>query len=508
MPLDATNFHVLGPVKSVDMRQFYDLFTGGMTDQPVTFRNGLSIGGNQNVATVPLKVYGAVGQTTNLLDLYTDRTAAQPGFGLSAIGSFGWGPGGAAAMDTFMSRIARQNGHADDTAGILVTPNLEVTGNLVAGSLSVSGGGLGTIGATRINFGASGAFIQAYPSDQTYIQLPKLTVTPGTTSLTGLTVNGNTQINGSATVTADVAARYLSTSDGANGIVSARNGSLYLRPSGAGASHVLDSAATTELNAGITRIGGRLVSGGYDPGWSTSLGKGNQAGPITDGRFYQQGNGAAYCIDVTDISVGSVGNKVVQRDGSGQIQVHRLYLAATPNGGGKPARVLGDNNDGWCTWWPASAIGPPATVLVFQGNISGSVAYNNMNANQTTCGIAETFDSIGMNVESGYACRVSRSGWYAMFAVAECNNSVWDSQGNANWRVDALVDGSPQGNRFTTNALFAVESGMARATGWWIGFVAAGQWLGARVWADRFGYAFSFGGRIEFSYIPVTEYPN
>jgi hypothetical protein len=137
MPLDATNFYPKGPVTSTDMRQFYDMFTGVMTDQPATFRNVFSVGGNQGVTTVPLKVYGAVGQNTNLIDLYTDRAAPQPGFGFSALGSFAWGPGGAAPQDTFMSRIALQNGHASDTAGVLVTPLLEVAGPLtVTGMLS------------------------------------------------------------------------------------------------------------------------------------------------------------------------------------------------------------------------------------------------------------------------------------------------------------------------------------------------------------------------------------
>jgi hypothetical protein len=140
MPLDATNFHVLGPVKSVDLLQFYNLATGVMTDQPVTQRNALSIGGNQGQTTVPLKVYGATGQNTNLIDLYVDRTAAQPGFGLTATGTFAWGPGGTAPQDTYMSRIALQNGHATDTPGVLVAPLLEVAGTLTSTRLVAPNG--------------------------------------------------------------------------------------------------------------------------------------------------------------------------------------------------------------------------------------------------------------------------------------------------------------------------------------------------------------------------------
>jgi len=110
--------------------QFYNLFTGTMIDQPVTFSNTLTVGGNQSVSTVPLRLYGAVGQTTNLLDLYADKNQAQPGFGFNALGKFAWGPGGTAPQDTFLSRIATQNGHAADTPGLLITPAVEIAGNL------------------------------------------------------------------------------------------------------------------------------------------------------------------------------------------------------------------------------------------------------------------------------------------------------------------------------------------------------------------------------------------
>ena len=140
MPLDAVNFHPLGPVKSVDLMQFYNLLTGVMQDQPITSRNALSIGGNQGQTTVPLKVYGAVGQNTNLIDLYVDRTAAQPGFGFSATGTIAWGPGGVAPQDTFMSRIALQNGHSTDTPGLLVTPLLEIAGMLTSTRMVVPNG--------------------------------------------------------------------------------------------------------------------------------------------------------------------------------------------------------------------------------------------------------------------------------------------------------------------------------------------------------------------------------
>ena len=134
MPLTAVNFITKGPVLHADLLQFYNLFTGVMLDQPVTFKNVLTLGGNQGTSTVPLKVYGAVGQTSHLIDLYADTGQAQPGFGFGAAGNFGWGPGGASPQDTFLSRVATQNGHATDTAGLLIQPYAEVTGPIQATS--------------------------------------------------------------------------------------------------------------------------------------------------------------------------------------------------------------------------------------------------------------------------------------------------------------------------------------------------------------------------------------
>ena len=141
MPLTPVDFVPKGPVKSADMQQFFNLFTGVMIDQPVTFSNVLNVGGSQGNTTVPLKLYGAPGQTSHLIDLYTDKTSAQPGFGFSALGTFGWGPGGSAPIDTTLSRIATQNGGAD-TPGLLIAPELQVQGNLILhGSLEFAGGG-------------------------------------------------------------------------------------------------------------------------------------------------------------------------------------------------------------------------------------------------------------------------------------------------------------------------------------------------------------------------------
>jgi hypothetical protein len=140
MPLNSVDFVPKGPVKSADIQQFFNLFTGVMIDQPVTFSNVLNVGGNQGNTTVPLKIYGASGQTSHLIDLYVDRTQAQPGFGFSATGDFAWGPGGTAAQDTTLSRIGTQNGGAD-TPGLLIAPALQINGNLALhGSITFPSG--------------------------------------------------------------------------------------------------------------------------------------------------------------------------------------------------------------------------------------------------------------------------------------------------------------------------------------------------------------------------------
>ncbi|HSS25390.1 MAG TPA: hypothetical protein VLL82_13550 [Mycobacterium sp.] len=158
MPLSAVNFITKGPVLHADLLQFFNLFTGVMVDQPVTFSNVLAIGGNQGATTVPLKLYGAVGQTTHLLDLYPDRTSAQPGFGFSAIGNFGWGPGGDAPIDTSLSRIGTQFGTAD-MAGLSIVPRLRMGGDLdMFGSIVFpSGSAIADGGAGVVNLGTHAA---------------------------------------------------------------------------------------------------------------------------------------------------------------------------------------------------------------------------------------------------------------------------------------------------------------------------------------------------------------
>ena len=140
MSLNASNFVVKGPIRSLDLKQFVDLFTGVMTDQPVTFKNAVVIGGNQGASTAPLKLIGVTGQAGNLIELYPTTGAPTPTFGFGALGNFAWGPSTPGANDTFLSRVATQNGHVTDTAGLLIEPYLEVKGNVRADGWTFTNG--------------------------------------------------------------------------------------------------------------------------------------------------------------------------------------------------------------------------------------------------------------------------------------------------------------------------------------------------------------------------------
>src|SRR5215472_899157 len=155
-----------------------------MVDQPITFKNTVNVGGSQGTTTVPLKLYGAVGQTTHLIDLYQDPSQAQPGWGIAALGAMGWGPSGSGAQDTFLSRIATQNGHASDTSGLLINPYLEVVGNLgIDGALTWK-----TSGAQIIQ-GGSGTLALEINRDLYVVR--SVGIGTGAVAGYGLTIGGN-----------------------------------------------------------------------------------------------------------------------------------------------------------------------------------------------------------------------------------------------------------------------------------------------------------------------------
>jgi hypothetical protein len=67
MPLTTGQIATGKGAKASDVRQFYDLFTGAMDDQPVTFKNTLTVGSNQPASGHALVLKGVNDQTGDYL---------------------------------------------------------------------------------------------------------------------------------------------------------------------------------------------------------------------------------------------------------------------------------------------------------------------------------------------------------------------------------------------------------------------------------------------------------
>lgn len=346
MALNASNFVVKGPIRSADMKQFVDLFTGVMTDQPVTFKNAVAIGSSQGATTTPLSLYGAVGQTNNLINLYPSPASLTPTFGFAAYGQFSWGAGGTALQDTFLSRIATQNGHVTDTAGLLVDPHLEVTGSVQATTYAFTNGTtLGTDGAfsviinrdltlqRRLNL----PYASGIPSDPV-IQMTNAgfisskdhlgNIIPVFATSTddynsfymgpsgALFVNSANSVRAaSISPTGDGNFRSLTVSDGSNGVITARNGSLYLRGAGGGNySAVFDTGSAGVIcTAGPIQApnsymaAGPVISGGVG---DLNANRGNGTGYLflANASHYVGFDGTAYVMPTSGLNVGGLIN--------------------------------------------------------------------------------------------------------------------------------------------------------------------------------------------------------
>ena len=84
------------------------------------------------------------------------------------------------------------------------------------------------------------------------------------------------------------------------------------------------------VTASDLRVGGRAIIGPYDAGPPWYSIKGNV---ITDTRFYQQGDGSKYCLDIGDASVNTVANKLILRDGQGYLVDPRIAGQVTITSG-------------------------------------------------------------------------------------------------------------------------------------------------------------------------------
>lgn len=189
---------------------------------------------------------------------------------------------------------------------------------------------------------------------------------------TNLTVNGTSHLVGAVTI--DGAINSSGTLTISQGLAVGTDLSV-----GGNASIVgtLTAGAITTGGGGLTILGPgtfagvirapRAVIGGYDPGWAFSV-SGDQGGgasnPITQGFWYQRGNGGIRCWDNADFTfgVGIAANTVVQRDSGGGIQVNGVYMPVA-GVGGRPPYVLGQSGDGQAHWYNSSTIGPPTAAV-------------------------------------------------------------------------------------------------------------------------------------------------
>jgi hypothetical protein len=249
-------------------------------------------------------------------------------------------------------------------AGTAAAPAQSFTTDTGTGFFSPSSGILGVaVGGVETNrvsnqgeirFNRTNARISAYTTDdpatpgERLVNINALTVTPGRLYAASLTVNGNSQVSGNEVVTGTLSVSGQGTFTGvlqAGGAINAYGGMVHFEasnvvniqwrgdlaalyiPYGNGI-YTTSGVFTGNINvSGTASVGGRLVVGGYDAGWQVNLASGS-TGVITNGRFYQRGNGGYYCYDAGDFAygVGIAGSTLVQRDGAGQIQAQAVYM--------------------------------------------------------------------------------------------------------------------------------------------------------------------------------------
>lgn len=106
------------PIAAAHILQFYNLLTGAMTDQPVTLRNRVAIGGNQDAVDNTLTLAGVTAQTGLQLRLLKLLGDTNPSWSVDINGVVSFGPGGASATDTTISRFAA--GFLKMSSGIVV----------------------------------------------------------------------------------------------------------------------------------------------------------------------------------------------------------------------------------------------------------------------------------------------------------------------------------------------------------------------------------------------------
>lgn len=132
MPLDASGIVSGLVITAAKVKQFYDMFTGGITDQAATLKNTLRLGGNQGTTASLLRLDGVTSQTGPLLDARAVSTDAQPVLSVSVAGKVSVGAGGASAVDTTLERLSVGNWLISGGIGLteIATPSAPGAGKL------------------------------------------------------------------------------------------------------------------------------------------------------------------------------------------------------------------------------------------------------------------------------------------------------------------------------------------------------------------------------------------
>ena len=246
----------------------------------------------------------------------------------------------------------------------------------------------------------------------------------------------------------DVSARWISTSDGANGVISARNGDLYLRSASAGNAVRMDTA-TTLYAPGISSSG-RFVNtvshtsdianttGGTGP-FEIGVTGGGAAmmafhrhgyfaahfGLDTDNAFkiggWSMGATSARLLDTRDMSQTAAGNKLVQREGNGYILGNYINMTADRVESGAPAYVAGQNGDNYLRWYNKSLLVAPLTSVSAQGVSPRST-----------------------NWQRAATTWVNRTGYWFVFAMNHCHDTQYG--GNSRNGVQVVINGADGGS--------------------------------------------------------------
>lgn len=188
MPLNAVNFVPLtGRINAADIKQFSDLFTGVMTDQPVSFANTLTVGGSQGAGASPFRINGVTAQTANMVEARALAADVQPLFSIGPTGTLAWGPGASTGTDVSLRRSAANQltltGLAGTPALVIPVGGLQVTaGNVGIGTAPGSQWGVRVAGTIT---GSGGNSAMGGRVD------PTLTAFANNDSLWGLYVNPN-----------------------------------------------------------------------------------------------------------------------------------------------------------------------------------------------------------------------------------------------------------------------------------------------------------------------------